>query len=106
MREPPSTFQPITAVPNPFRGSAYDGHRETGVVFFTNAPPRCQLPSSSANDSSLPLIAPVYALRAFQVHALDYVLKPVEADRLNEALAHARLRLAERRTTAAREERG
>lgn len=42
-----------------------------------------------------------YALRAFQVHALDYVLKPVEADRLNEALAHARLRLAERRATAA-----
>jgi two-component system LytT family response regulator len=39
-----------------------------------------------------------YALRAFQVHALDYILKPVEADRLNEALAHARLRLAERRS--------
>jgi two-component system LytT family response regulator len=39
-----------------------------------------------------------YALRAFRVHALDYVLKPVEADRLNEALAHARLRLAERRS--------
>ena len=41
-----------------------------------------------------------YALRAFQVHALDYVLKPVEPDRLDEALAHARLRLTERRTTA------
>lgn len=40
-----------------------------------------------------------YALRAFQVHALDYVLKPVEADRLGEALAHARVRLAERRST-------
>jgi two-component system LytT family response regulator len=41
-----------------------------------------------------------YALRAFQVHALDYVLKPVEPDRLQEALAHARVRLTERRTTA------
>jgi two-component system LytT family response regulator len=41
-----------------------------------------------------------YALRAFEVHALDYVLKPVEADRLEQALAHARTRLAERRTTS------
>jgi two-component system LytT family response regulator len=41
-----------------------------------------------------------YAIRAFQVHALDYVLKPVEADRLDEALAHARVRLTERRTAA------
>jgi len=42
-----------------------------------------------------------YAVRAFQVHALDYVLKPVESDRLGEALAHARVRLAERRSSAA-----
>ena len=41
-----------------------------------------------------------YALRAFRVHALDYVLKPVEAERLSEALDHARLRLRERRSTA------
>ena len=41
-----------------------------------------------------------YALRAFRVHALDYVLKPVEADRLGEALAHARARLAERQASA------
>ncbi len=39
-----------------------------------------------------------YALRAFQVHALDYVLKPVEADRLSEALDHARVRLRDRRS--------
>jgi two-component system LytT family response regulator len=38
-----------------------------------------------------------YALRAFEVHALDYVLKPVESNRLGEALAHARRRLADRR---------
>jgi two-component system LytT family response regulator len=41
-----------------------------------------------------------YALRAFQVHALDYVLKPVEPDRLDEALAHARTRIAEQRMPA------
>ena len=40
-----------------------------------------------------------YALRAFRVHALDYVVKPVEGDRLGEALAHARVRLADRQAT-------
>ena len=38
-----------------------------------------------------------YAVRAFDVHALDYVVKPVEADRLDRALARAHSRLAERR---------
>jgi len=33
-----------------------------------------------------------YALRAFEVHAVDYVLKPFRADRLREALARARER--------------
>jgi two-component system, LytTR family, response regulator len=31
-----------------------------------------------------------YALRAFEVHAVDYVLKPFDRDRLTEALGHAR----------------
>ncbi len=31
-----------------------------------------------------------HALRAFQVHALDYVLKPFDDERLRRALAHAR----------------
>jgi two-component system, LytTR family, response regulator len=35
-----------------------------------------------------------YALKAFEVHAVDYVLKPVSRERLAEALAHARARLA------------
>ena len=39
-----------------------------------------------------------YALRAFRAHALDYVLKPVESDRLDDALTHARLRLADRQS--------
>jgi two-component system LytT family response regulator len=37
-----------------------------------------------------------YALRAFEVHAVDYLLKPFSAARLAEALEHARRRLAER----------
>ena len=36
-----------------------------------------------------------HALRAFDVHALDYLLKPLDEERFSEALAHARARLAE-----------
>lgn len=34
-----------------------------------------------------------YAMRAFEVHALDYLLKPVNKERLSEALDHARRQL-------------
>ncbi len=37
-----------------------------------------------------------YALRAFEVSAVDYLLKPVEADRLDKALEKARTLLAAR----------
>ena len=37
-----------------------------------------------------------YAVRAFEVHAVDYLLKPVDAGRFAEALRHARARLAGR----------
>jgi two-component system LytT family response regulator len=37
-----------------------------------------------------------YALRAFEVHAVDYLLKPFRAERLKEALAGARARVAQR----------
>jgi two-component system, LytTR family, response regulator len=37
-----------------------------------------------------------YALRAFDVHAVDYLLKPFSADRFAEALSRARARLASR----------
>ncbi len=48
--------------------------REIGVIFVT------------AYDE--------YALRAFQVHAVDYLLKPYSPERLQEALTHARNRIA------------
>ena len=38
-----------------------------------------------------------YALRAFDVHAFDYLLKPFGRDRLQQALSRARTRLAEGR---------
>jgi two-component system LytT family response regulator len=37
-----------------------------------------------------------YALRAFDVHAVDYLLKPFSEERLAEALSRARVRLAGR----------
>jgi two-component system, LytTR family, response regulator len=37
-----------------------------------------------------------YAIKAFQVHAVDYLLKPFGADRLAEALARARARISAR----------
>ena len=38
-----------------------------------------------------------HALRAFEVHALDYVLKPFDDARFADVLRHARLRLAQER---------
>ena len=44
-----------------------------------------------------------YALRAFEVHALDYVLKPFSAERFKSALMHARQHLSSRRAVGVRE---
>jgi two-component system, LytTR family, response regulator len=44
-----------------------------------------------------------YAVRAFEVHAVDYLLKPFSAERLAQALARAEKRLGERRALAAAE---
>src|SRR5688572_14656970 len=41
-----------------------------------------------------------FALRAFEVHAVDYLLKPFGAERLAEALDRARERLASRERPA------
>ena len=40
-----------------------------------------------------------YALKAFEVHAVDYLLKPFDRDRLLEALDRARARIARHDTT-------
>lgn len=41
-----------------------------------------------------------HAVRAFEVHAVDYLLKPVDFDRFREALAQARQRLVGRNAQA------
>jgi two-component system LytT family response regulator len=38
-----------------------------------------------------------YAVRAFEVHAVDYLVKPIERDRLTRALAVAKSRVRQRR---------
>jgi two-component system LytT family response regulator len=55
----------------------------------------------------LPLIAFVtaydeYAVRAFELNAIDYLLKPVEPDRIRQTIARARERLAAHVTEAER----
>jgi len=42
-----------------------------------------------------------YAIRAFEVHALDYLLKPFSRQRLKKAISHAQQALAEERDFAA-----
>lgn len=44
-----------------------------------------------------------YAIKAFEVHAVDYVLKPFRSERLAAALERARARAGEGRKTAATE---
>jgi two-component system LytT family response regulator len=41
-----------------------------------------------------------YALRAFEIHAADYLLKPFSAQRFRLALSHAREQLAQRQATS------
>ncbi len=53
---------------------------------------------SALRDDHMPLTIFVtaydrYAMKAFEVHALDYLLKPVCKERLTEALDHARKQL-------------
>jgi len=39
-----------------------------------------------------------YTLRAFEVHAIDYLLKPFTDERFNAALHHAKLRIAQKKS--------
>jgi two-component system LytT family response regulator len=41
-----------------------------------------------------------YAMRAFEVHAVDYLLKPIGRERFEEALARARKRIGEKKPPA------
>jgi two-component system LytT family response regulator len=45
-----------------------------------------------------------YALRAFEVHALDYLLKPFDRLRFQKALARARAQIAHAQTTQVKEQ--
>jgi len=45
-----------------------------------------------------------FAIRAFEVHAVDYLLKPFTAERLRQALSHVRRELARDSATALREQ--
>lgn len=47
-----------------------------------------------------------YALKAFEVNALDYLMKPVEEDRLRESITKIKKRIAERRENAGPENDG
>jgi two-component system, LytTR family, response regulator len=40
-----------------------------------------------------------YALRAFEEHALDYLLKPFDQERFSRTLQHVKLRIAERKSS-------
>ena len=42
-----------------------------------------------------------YAVKAFEVHAIDYLLKPFDRDRFKQALAHARAQLQHAQPAAA-----
>ena len=44
-----------------------------------------------------------HAIRAFEIHAVDYVLKPFDAERLSAALARARERIGKSETLPVRE---
>lgn len=45
-----------------------------------------------------------YAVRAFEVHALDYLTKPVEVDRMRSTLAHVKERFASQRALLTQEQ--
>jgi two-component system LytT family response regulator len=60
---------------------------------------------AAAGIDSLPVVIFVtayddYALRAFDVHALDYILKPIDDDRFKLALSRARTHLKRKRDGA------
>ncbi|HYP88982.1 MAG TPA: response regulator [Polyangiaceae bacterium] len=65
-----------------------DGFEVLGLI-----PPEVAVVFTTAFDE--------YAVRAFEVHAVDYLLKPFSAERLGQALARVETRLGELRAVAA-----
>jgi two-component system LytT family response regulator len=76
--------------------------KKPDLVFLDVQMPRltgvevCQ--AAVENNISMPLVIFVtaydeYALKAFEVHAIDYLLKPFDRDRFRHALGHAREQL-------------
>ncbi len=65
-----------------------DGFEVLGLI-----PPEVAVVFTTAFDE--------YAVRAFEVHAVDYLLKPFSAERFSQALARAETRLGELRPVAA-----
>ena len=58
---------------------------------------RAEADAGALEGSALPLVVFVtafneHALRAFEVHAVDYVLKPIDPDRFKDAVSRARAR--------------
>ncbi len=60
---------------------------------------RRQMQEESGPEVIFTTAHPEHALRAFEVGALDYVLKPVEAGRLEQALLRAQRRILTKATT-------
>lgn len=65
-----------------------DGFEVLGLI-----PPEIAVVFTTAFDE--------YAVRAFEVHAVDYLLKPFSAERFGQALARAEKRIGELRAVAA-----
>jgi two-component system, LytTR family, response regulator len=65
-----------------------DGFEVLGLI-----PPEVAVVFTTAFDE--------YAVRAFEVHAVDYLLKPFSAERFSQALARAETRLGELRSVTA-----
>ncbi len=61
---------------------------------------RAEIEAGGFDAGALPLVVFVtafneHALHAFEVHAIDYVLKPIEAERIGSAVARVRARRAQ-----------
>lgn len=62
-----------------------------------------------AGPTAMPIVVFVtahnhYAVRAFEVHALDYLTKPVEAERMQATLAHVKERFASQKALLTQEQ--